>query len=175
MNYFTNSKMKATGFFLPYTGDKYSLKSTGCGIYIIKYLGKIVYVGMARKDVRNTLYRHFQQWTDRRANYNKKMQPYERITYNGKNREDFLIKVIFCKGVIECEIMEQLLIKKLKPRDNSLKLYLYSQEEFNRAETKISEADQWKSNFEKNRFKFGVSIILRILHVLLTAERHKTN
>lgn len=152
MNYFTNSKMKSTGFFKPYTGDQYSLKSTGCGVYIIKYREKIIYVGMSRKDVRNTLYRHFQQWNDKRADWTKKMQPYDRVTYAGKDRSQFLIKVIFCKGAIETEILEQLLIKKLRPKDNSLKLYLYSQDEYNKIAIKLEDAEGWKSSFEENPF-----------------------
>jgi len=153
MNYFTNKKLKATGFFKPYTADgQYSLKSTGCGVYLIKYRDKVIYVGMSRKDVKNTLYRHFQQWTDRRADWTKKLQPYDRVTYNGKNREDFLIKIIFCKGAMEAEILEQLLIKKLKPKDNSLKLYLYSQDEYNKIAVKLEDAEGWKSSFTENPF-----------------------
>lgn len=153
MNYLSEKKMKATGFFKPYTdAGQYSLKSTGCGVYIIRREGKTVYVGMSRKDVRNTLYRHFQTWTDKRAGWTKKKEPYDRVTYAGEDREDFTVKVIFCKGVIECEIMEQLLIKKLKPKDNSLKLYLYSQEQYREVEKKIEAADSWKSNFEENPF-----------------------
>lgn len=153
MNYLTDKKMKATGFFKPYSdAGQYSLKSTGCGVYVIKREGKVVYVGMSRKDVRNTLYRHFQVWTDRRAGWTKRNEPYDRVTYAGEDREDFTVKVIFCKGAIECEIMEQLLIKKLKPKDNSLKLYLYSKEQYREVEKKIEAADSWKSNFEENLF-----------------------
>lgn len=153
MNYITDKKMKATGFFKPYDKNgSYALKSTGCGVYIIKHKGQVIYVGMSRKDLRNTLYRHFQQWNDKRSTFTKKMQPYERVTYNEKNREDFLIKVIFCKGVIECEIMEQLLIKKLKPKDNSLKLQLYTESEFKKVELKIDAAEGWKSNNEEPPF-----------------------
>jgi len=153
MNYFTKEKMKATGFFKPYEeSGAYALKSTGCGVYIIKRKGKVVYVGMARKDVRNTLYRHFQVWTDRRANWTKKNEPYERVTYNGLNRDEFLVKVIFCKGPIECEIMEQLLIKRLRPKDNSLKIYLYTENEFKQVESKIDAAEGWKSSYTENPF-----------------------
>lgn len=153
MNYFSNSKLKATGFFKPYSPEgNYNLKTTGCGVYIIKEGERVVYVGIGRKDLRNTLYRHFQQWTDKRTVAGRKYTPYERITYSGNDREKYLIKVIFCKGIIEAEIIEQLLIKKLKPRDNSLKLYLYSKEDYNKADIKINEAQMWKSNFEENPF-----------------------
>jgi len=145
--------MKATGFFKPYATDgSYALKTTGCGVYIIKYKNRIIYVGMSRKDVRNTLYRHFQQWNDKRTSWTKKLEPYERVTYADRKREDFSIKVIFCKGVIECEITEQLLIKKLKPRDNSLKLHLYSDAEYRKVELKIDNAEGWKSNSEEPPF-----------------------
>jgi len=153
MNNITNKKLKSTGFFKPYTPDgNYSLKSTGTGVYIIKYQNKVWYVGMSRKDVRNTLYRHFQLWNDKRSVWGKKMQPYERVSYYGKNRDNFTIKVIFCKGAIEAEILEQLLIKKLKPKDNSLKLFLYSQDEYNKMEIKIDNSEGWKSNSEEPPF-----------------------
>lgn len=153
MNYITDKKMKATGYFKPYQPDgSYSLKTTGCGVYIIKHKEKVIYVGMSRKDLRNTMYRHFQTWNDRRSDYTKKMQPYERVTYSEKNRDEFTVKVIFCKGVIECEIMEQLLIRKLKPKDNSLKLYLYSLDQYRAMEKKIDNAEGWKSNSEEPPF-----------------------
>lgn len=153
MNYLSKSKMKATGFFSPYQKDGgYSLKTTGCGVYIIKRNSVVIYVGLGRKDVRNTLYRHFQTWTDKRSIWGKRNQPYDRITYKGEDVKDFLIKVIFCKGAIEAEMTEQLLIKKLKPIDNSLKLYLYSQDEFKAVERKIKNAEQWKSGFTENPF-----------------------
>lgn len=153
MNYFSNKKLKATGFFLPYDKDgKYNLKSTGCGVYLIKHKGKIVYVGLSRTDARKTMYRHFQVWNDRRTDWTKKMQPYDRVTYEGKNRADFLVKVIFCKTGIEAEILEQLLIGKFKPKDNSLKIYLYSDAEYNKMTVKLNNAEGWKSNSEEPPF-----------------------
>lgn len=153
MNHFSKKPLKATGFFKPYLdGNTYALKSTGCGVYIIKYKGKIVYIGLSRSDLRNTLYRHFQVWNDRRTDWTKKLQPYDRVSYSGKDRDNFLIKVVFCKTAIEAEMLEQLLIKKFKPKDNSLKIYLYSQDEYNRMAVKLEQADGWKSNFEENPF-----------------------
>jgi len=153
MNNLTKRPLKSTGFFKPYTeAGNYALKSTGAGVYIIKYKGQVVYVGLSRSDVQNTLYRHFQIWNDRRTNWTKKMQPYERVTYASKNRENFLIKVIFCKSTIEAEILEQLLISKFKPKDNSLKIYLYSNDEYNKMAIKLKDADVWKSNSEEPPF-----------------------
>lgn len=123
----TKKKLKATRFFKPYseTGSC-NLKSTGTGVYIIKKNNKVLYVGYSAKDVRKTLYRHFQAWVDMRATYNKMQQPYARITYYNQDRNDFLVKVIYTPTEKEAEILEQLLIQKLKPNDNSLKLELFS-------------------------------------------------
>ena len=152
MNYFSKKPLKSTGFFKPFNGDSYALKSTGCGVYVIKHNGTVVYVGLSRKDLQNTLYRHFQLWNDRRAGWTKKNEPYERVSYYGKSRDNFLIKVIFCKTANEAEILEQLLIKKFKPKDNSLKVYLYSQDEYNKMAVKITEAEGWKSNNDEPPF-----------------------
>lgn len=153
MQYITKNKLKATGFFLPYQEDgSYTLKSTGSGVYIIKNKNKVCYVGLSRSDVKKTMYRHFQVWTDKRSTFTKKSQLFERVTYYDKDRKNFTVKVIFCKTDIEAEILEQLLIKKLKPVDNSLKLQLYSNAEYNAMAIKINEADAWKSNFEENPF-----------------------
>ena len=137
--------MKSTKFFKPYSGESYTLKTTGKGCYIIKKGEKVVYVGMSYSDLRRTLYRHFQTWTDRRSAYTKKSQLYERVTYAGQNRELFRIKVIFCKTDKEVSILEYLLIKKLKPRDNTLKMALYASEDVRKVAEEFNNATPWQS------------------------------
>lgn len=141
----TNKKLKATNFFKPYNQDgSYNLKTTGTGVYIIKKNDRVLYVGLSLTDVRNTLYRHFQKWTDKRTNWTKKSQMYERITYEGQNRNMFLVKVIFTPTKSEAQILESLLILKLKPIDNTLKLELYSNKEMQAMTFKVNTADNWK-------------------------------
>lgn len=141
----TNKKLKSTRFFKPYNEDgSYNLKTTGTGVYIIKKNDRILYVGLSLTDVRNTLYRHFQKWTDKRTNWTKKKEIYERITYEGQNRNMFLVKVIFTPTKEEARILESLLILKLKPVDNTLKLELYSNKEMQAMTFKVNTADNWK-------------------------------
>lgn len=136
----SKKKLKSTRFFKPYNGNAYNLKVTGCGVYIIKKDDAIIYIGYASKDVRNTLYRHFQTWNDQRTGYTKRLEPYARITYAGQNRERFLVKVIFCPTVEEAQQLEEFLIHKIKPKDNSLKLELYSRAQLLRIEDKLDNA-----------------------------------
>jgi len=141
----TNKKLKATRFFKPYDQDgSYNLKNTGTGVYIIKKNDVILYVGLSLTDVRSTLYRHFQKWIDKRTNWTKKSQMYERVTYYGENRNMFLVKVIFTPTKNEAAILENLLILKLKPRDNTLKLELYSNKEMQAMTWKFNESEAWK-------------------------------
>ena len=129
--------LKATRFFKPYTGKTINLKSTGCGVYIIKKGDRVLYVGMSSKDVSRTLYRHFQTWTDNRSSYTKKNEAYERVTYKGENLNLFLVKVIYCPTPREANILEQLLLKKFRPRDNEMKTYLFDKYEYEGIETKL--------------------------------------
>lgn len=144
--------MKATKFFPPYTDDKCNLKATGKGVYVIKKKDNIVYVGLSYTDVKRTLYRHFQKWTDKRTDWTKKQQNYERVTYEGQNKNLFKIKVIFCKTDKEVTLLEYLLIKKLKPKDNTLKNALYDYEDMTKVSHSFNNAEVWKSDFEEAPF-----------------------
>lgn len=97
----------------------------------------MLYVGMSSKDVSRTLYRHFQTWTDNRSSYTKKNEAYERVTYKGENLNLFLVKVIYCPTPREANILEQLLLKKFRPRDNEMKTYLFDKYEYEGIETKL--------------------------------------
>lgn len=144
--------MKATKFFKPYEGENCNLKATGKGVYIIKKGDSVFYVGMSYNDVKRTMYRHFQKWTDRRSAYTKKNQLYERVTYEGQNRNLFRVKVIFCKTDKEVTILEQLLIKKLRPKDNTLKLANYSAADLQKVVETFNNATPWQSITEETPF-----------------------
>jgi hypothetical protein len=82
------------------------------GVYIIKELNQIVYVGYSEHDLYKTITRHFQKWND-------EQQP-ERISYfNQKEFIDFKIRVILCDDKRLAEL-EKGLIMKYAPRDNKL-------------------------------------------------------
>jgi len=149
----TKHKLKSTPFFPPYSPvGNYNLKTTGAGVYIIKEKNVIVYVGMSGTHVQNTLYRHFQQWNDLRTNWTKKKEIYERVSYYGRNRGNFMIKVIFTPTEREARILEELLILKLKPKDNTLKLSLYSNNELKEMSNKFESAESWKLVLTENPF-----------------------
>lgn len=142
----TKKNLKATSFFPPYSpAGSYNLKTKdGKGCYIIREQGQTVYVGMSLSDIQGTLYRHFQKWTDKRTDWTKKRQNYERVTYYGKDRARFTVKVIFCPTDNECYLLESLLIKKLKPRDNTLKNELYHNFEMDRFAPKLETMEVWR-------------------------------
>lgn len=144
--------MKSTKFFPAYTGENCTLKSTGKGVYLIKRNAEIVYVGLSYSDVKRTIYRHFQKWTDRRTQYTKNNQNYERVTYVEENKNKFKIKVIFCSTIKECTLLEYLLIKKFKPKDNTLKKAMYDNVDLSKITETFNNAEVWKSNFEEAPF-----------------------
>lgn len=135
--------MKSTKFFKPYNKKNYNLSATGRGVYIIKKGDVVVYVGLSYTDVKRTLYRHFQAWNDNR---------FERVTYDGENRNLFKIKVIFCKTEKETAELEYLLIKKLKPRDNTAKNELYNKQDITKTIEKFKTATEWNEENENTPF-----------------------
>lgn len=78
------------------------------GCYIIKEGSKVVYIGMSKNQLYNTITRHFQKWTD-----NKQL---DRITYDVWS-EKYKIKILYASpskvDLLECE-----LYNKYNPRDN---------------------------------------------------------
>jgi hypothetical protein len=120
-----------------------TLKATGAGVYVIFEDNKTAYVGYSGSDVKKTLYRHFQKWNDLRHPENKRRSRIERVSYyKGFKNDDFKIQVYFC-GMQEAQRLEIFLIKKLKPRDNNLKIE-YDKEE---AYYKKIESDYNKNNY----------------------------
>lgn len=98
---------------------------------MIKKGKKIVYVGHSKTDVKKTLYRHFQVWNDVRNYETRVRQGYDRVTYQGYNLNEFLVKVIYTKTSREAELLEQIFIEKFKPIDNVQKIMMFSETEQN--------------------------------------------
>lgn len=110
-------KLSDIDFITPYAGimDKNGRRRTAlrhhrgrCGVYLIKEDGVIVYVGMSNYCVNKALYRHFQSWSDRTGEH-------ERRTYDG-NSDRYTVAIIQTVG--KADHLEQELIRGLKPRDN---------------------------------------------------------
>lgn len=117
---------KVSSWFSPYkvinNKKLCTLDYTGSGVYIIKEKDIVVYIGRSKSDVKKTLYRHFQVWTDLR--YDKTKNYIARITYWNNNINDYEIKIITCNPEDACTL-EELLIKRIEPRDNKLKAEKY--------------------------------------------------
>lgn len=113
---------------------------TGPGCYLIKKGKKIVYAGHSKTDVKKTLYRHFQTWTDRRNHEQRNQEAYERVTYQGYDLNEFKIKVFYTTTPREAELLEQIFIQKIKPEDNTQKLMLFSPQEQYQAFEKLDQA-----------------------------------
>jgi len=87
------------------------------GVYLIRHkqTGAIVYVGSSRTQLKSTIYRHFQQWTDKQQSTNKS---FERKTYPKTG----YYEIRFYKCTADQALkMEKYLITKLQPKDNPLK------------------------------------------------------
>jgi excinuclease UvrABC nuclease subunit len=109
--------MKISKWFEPYKNGKPALeykKTQRPAVYFIKENNKIVYVGMSATNLYKTLYRHFQTWNDKRAQY--RSANYTRKTYDKTAK----VRVIFCTA-LQADRLETYLIQKLKPRDNEHK------------------------------------------------------
>jgi len=120
--------MKKTKYFKPYESENVcSLKKTGSGVYIIRKGINIIYIGFSANDVKKTMYRHFQTWTDKRHPDNKRGFLYDRVTYKDR-LNGITCRVIFCTNSKQAAALEQILILKYLPRDNSSKIDLFSQD-----------------------------------------------
>lgn len=140
--------MRKSNYFPPYTDGRPTLKTTGAGVYVIKKNKEIVYVGSASKNLKKTLYRHFQKWTDKRPQFKKDYDGFDRVTYYGQDYSKFLVRVIFTKTAEQAYRLEEALIKKYEPEQNTSKVFYYTRkinevsiENFNEAEF-ISKHDE---------------------------------
>jgi len=87
------------------------------GVYLIRHkqTESIVYVGSSTSQLKKTIYRHFQQWTDKQR---KGAENYERKTYPKTGHYE--IRFFKCTADQALK-MEKFLIKKYQPKDNPLK------------------------------------------------------
>ena len=110
-------KIKTT-WFDPYTKKGVqTLKDTGAGVYLIKRKStkKVTYIGYSGDNVKKTMYRHFQSWDDSRQ---------KRVSYHLQPGA-YSCRVIWCKTANEASNLEEALIIKLKPSDNTMKIERY--------------------------------------------------
>lgn len=107
------------------------------GVYLIKEDGVIVYVGQSSSDLYTTISRHFQQWIDNGR---------ERITYDSNlHRYRYTVRIVFVSPTRALRL-EEALIRKHRPRDNSFKLHqieLYPAEEMKQQEILQEYEDTW--------------------------------
>ena len=109
-------RAKKTPWFDPYDkAGKCNLKDTGTGVYLIQKESKLLYIGFSGKDVKKTMYRHFQSWDDRKQ---------QRFTYPKTGCRVRIIWVSTEKAAFD---LENSLILRLKPKDNLNKLDTYQQ------------------------------------------------
>lgn len=92
------------------------------GVYLIKYKGKIVYIGYSAGSLYKTITRHFQSWKD---------QSQIRITY--PQSEVYKIRIVYTRTGNQAAELERALILKYKPKDNPNKYenYLFTKNEKN--------------------------------------------
>jgi len=118
--------MKVFKFYPPYRangGTSFPETQKRSGVYLIKENDRLVYVGFSSNNLYRTLYRHFQEWTEKRY-YGAKVPPH-RVTYKSKmNRNRYTVRVVLCSAE-QAERLEKMLIRKHKPRDNDLKYENY--------------------------------------------------
>jgi hypothetical protein len=121
-------------FRKPYLGQKtnFSGNKKIAGVYFIKENGVIVYIGMSAKCLYDTLYRHFQKWTDNRNGYMIQYSnpPYPRVTYQPFLQEhDYEIFYFPCIGGKEAHELEKAYIRHYQPRDNKEKYQIFFKKE----------------------------------------------
>lgn len=107
------------------------------GVYLIKRGKEIIYVGSSSRQLKSTIYRHFQQWTDRQREGNKQ---FDRVTYP-KNSSDIFIRIFICSAQTAARA-EKYFIKKFKPRDNVIKYSALTKEEETQIKTAGEELQQ---------------------------------
>ena len=118
--------MKKSNWFDPYILNKKGKEVPAirdcwtcaqAGVYLIRHkqTGTVVYVGSSTTQLKKTIYRHFQQWTDKQP---KTGRSFERKTYPKTG----YYEIRFFKCTAEQALrIEKYLIRKLQPKDNPLK------------------------------------------------------
>ena len=106
------------------------------GVYLIRHKQSktVVYVGSSTGQLKKTIYRHFQQWTDRQR---KGGEQFERKTY--PKTGFYEIRFIKCTAN-QALHMEKYLIRKLQPKDNPIKYNQLTLQEAERGQALYEEA-----------------------------------
>lgn len=94
-------------------------------------------------------------WTDFRTDDEKNGSAYDRVTYVGKNLNDFSIKMYYTNNGKDAEILEQLLINRIKPRDNISKILLFSPKQYAAMATALEDTKTvnfWEQETEETPF-----------------------
>lgn len=137
--------MKKSRWFEPYSPNKNGTLRPAIkdcwtcaqsGVYLIrsKRTQEIVYVGSSTTQLKKTIYRHFQQWTDRQQSTGK---TFERKTYPKTGYE---IRFFKCTAAQALKL-EKALINKYQPRHNPIKYQkLFEEAKTNQAEKLIAKA-----------------------------------
>lgn len=109
--------MRKSRFIQPYKKKRTSFPETKgkSGVYLIKENDKLVYVGYSGNNLYRTMYRHFESWSHKSQ---------EVVTYAGKLRNRYLVRVILCTAAQAARLERMLIIKHL-PRDNENKYRNY--------------------------------------------------
>lgn len=138
--------VKKSGWFTPYIENSNGrLRPTmfgnwtgKAGVYWIKDdTGRIIYVGSSTSQLKKTIYRHFQTWTDRQRSSNRQ---FDRVTYSKKG---YKVRFVVCSAA-DALRAEKYFIRKLKPRDNPTKYNQLSFDDVKRIEKsadKLQEAE----------------------------------
>lgn len=115
------------------------------GVYIIKEDGKIVYVGFSSYSVYKTMYRHFQEW-------NHRFQ--EVVSYASRlGRHKYTVRPILCTDR-QAYALEKRLIRKYRPRDNSVQYEAMLQEQDTRAKAYAAQVEQTYFDAARNAVEF---------------------
>lgn len=138
--------IKKSTWFAPYIENKNGVLrasipgewSGRSGVYFIKDPNnEIIYVGSSTSQLKKTIYRHFQTWTDRQRSNNRM---FDRVTYP---KTGYKIKYILCSPA-DALRAEKYFIQKLHPRDNPIKYYglTFTEKKENEAvSNKITDSD----------------------------------
>lgn len=107
------------------------------GVYLIRHIqsGSVVYVGSSTTQLKKTIYRHFQEWTDKQRSTGRQ---FERKTYPKQGY--YQVRFIKCTAAQALKL-EKALIIKLQPKDNPLKYDNLSKEQIETGKRLISEAN----------------------------------
>lgn len=133
--WFTPYKISDTGTLRPAMHGDWSGKA---GVYRIRdNYKRVIYVGSSTSQLKKTIYRHFQTWTDRQPSNNRQ---FDRVTYP---KTGYQVQFAVCSPTNALRA-EKYFIRKLRPEDNRIKYQQLSDNEVERIEKiadKLQEAE----------------------------------